>query len=86
MKLIVSVVVIGLMVAVSGIAMAQWWNPLESECSKSARLQSELMCNCEKRSRSTTCVHVKDKGESTSECETRIYADEFAWCVERRNR
>jgi hypothetical protein len=58
-------IVVLLMIA--GTVSAQWWNPLESDCAKSARLVAEVRCEDKKWRES------RRQYESEEEC----YADYY---------
>jgi hypothetical protein len=61
-------------IASAGVATAQWWNPLETECQQVARLQAEVDC---KKPRD---------GESISECEARRYPEILYVCLRNTKR
>ena len=39
------VLVVTILLVLAGTAAAQWWNPMESDCAKSARLQADAHCD-----------------------------------------
>jgi hypothetical protein len=59
-------------IASAGVATAQWWNPLESDCQEYARLEAEQECKPGGGRRRKT--------ESASECEARMYPPFLVYC------